>query len=813
MTRNTLFFRALASTLALTVPAIAFSQSTSGSGAQDDDIIEEVVVTGTQTARTAQDTPLSVSIVSEVQIRTFSSSSQADILQQLPGLKAEGGGGEVATNFRVRGLPSGGQFEFTPLNYDGVTVFSTFGLNSSAHDFFARNDLGIERLEFVKGGVSNLFGVSSTAGIINYISKTGSEEDHGTLQVEIAEDDRYRGDFAFQGPMGEGTFYAVSGFYRYDDGPIDTGQPTEGFALRGNIHRDFEDGSGFFRIHGTYIDDRVNFYLPLPLDDGSRERVSGNNGATVFSTNVSRIEGVRVPSPEGLTQYDPSNGFRTVGGSIYAIFEKDLNNGWTIDGKVKWSSYDSGSNFFNGGVGPQLPQSQADTLTNLKLDGMGAAVFSDAATGTVLDSSYLIFQGGFNDRERDATDGTMELNVTKEVDIGNATHNFTLGGFVSRAQADNIQRSIRFLTQFNNDPELVDLTIGGQQYTVDGITQAPSAYANQDRSALKRALYFADQIDMGRWKIDAGVRIERATIKNRFELTTSMPSTLATNPLPGAPINTLTFGTGQFREGDASTTGWTVAAGALYELNDNLNLYGNASRGLFFPQAQGTNGQINTVGDIAVFEEEPVIQAEFGLKFQYDRFDGYVAVFYTGLRDRNSVIFVGPNLTPEVTPTESDTTGLEFDINYDINDYVTLSGNFTFQDAEYVGGSPANIRGRELNRLPPVLANIGVIFEYQNFDGSFFYNYQGDTFQDGSNNVPLDGYGIGRLELGYTFGGRDGDGSLRFSVNAWNLFDDQGLAEGNPRAGLVQQAGGDADFFNGRPILPRRITARLTYDF
>lgn len=143
----------------------------------------------------------------------------------------------MATNLRVRGLPSGGQFEFTPLNYDGVTVFSSFGLNSSAHDFFARNDLGIERLEFVKGGVSNLFGVSSTSGIINYISKTGSDEDSGTLQLEVAEDNRYRGDFAFQGPLAENTYYAVSGFYRYDEGPIETGQPTEGFALRGNIQR------------------------------------------------------------------------------------------------------------------------------------------------------------------------------------------------------------------------------------------------------------------------------------------------------------------------------------------------------------------------------------------------------------------------------------------------------------------------------------------------------------------------------------------------------------------------------------------------
>lgn len=278
------------SLLALT-PAIAHAQSAPAAKADAQAEAaadgEEIVVTGTSASRTAQNTPLSIARIDETDLRTFSGSgSQADLLQQIPGLKTEGGGGEVATNFRVRGLPSAGQFEFTPINYDGVTVLSSFGLNSSAFDFFARNDLGIERLEFVKGGVSNLFGVSSTAGIINYISKTGSAESHGTFQLEVAEDNRYRGDFAFRGPLGENTFYAVSGFYRYDEGPLDTGMPTEGFALRGNIKHEFADGSGSFTLYGSYIDDRANFYLPLPLEGTTRKRVNGNDGKTVFTTNA-----------------------------------------------------------------------------------------------------------------------------------------------------------------------------------------------------------------------------------------------------------------------------------------------------------------------------------------------------------------------------------------------------------------------------------------------------------------------------------------------------------------------------------------------
>ena len=108
----------------------------------------------------------------------------------------------MAANVFVRGLPSGGQYQFTPLEYDGIPVLSTFGLNSSAFDVYYRNDLGLDRLEFVRGGVSNLFGPGSVAGLINYISRTGSDQLRGTAQFEYAERGRYKGDLAVSGPLG-----------------------------------------------------------------------------------------------------------------------------------------------------------------------------------------------------------------------------------------------------------------------------------------------------------------------------------------------------------------------------------------------------------------------------------------------------------------------------------------------------------------------------------------------------------------------------------------------------------------------------------
>lgn len=806
------------SLLALT-PSIAYAQATADS--KNDTLAEEVadgdeiVVTGTNASRNAQNTPLSIALVDEADLRTFTGSgSQADLLQQLPGLKTEGGGGEVATNFRVRGLPSGGQFEFTPINYDGVTVLSAFGLNSSAFDFFARNDLGIERLEFVKGGVSNLFGVSSTAGIINYISKTGTQDSHGTFQLEVAEDNRYRGDFAYQGPLGENTYMAVSGFYRYDEGPLDTGIPTEGFALRGNIKHEFADGSGSFAFYGSYIDDRANFYLPLPLDGTTRNRVNGNDGRTVFTTNASAIDGIRVSTPEGATEFRAGDGFQTEGGSIYAVFDKEFGDGWKINSKLKYSKYQSASNFFSNGIGPAAPETQAQFLTRVAPTAtLAQAVFTDVETGAVLPANFLLYANAFNDRQRPTSDATLELNLIKSFDTGSLNHTVTLGGFMSRAEADNNQRTVQYLGQFNNNPSLVNLAINGQQYTVNGIIQAPSAYTQETRSSFKRAIYLADQIEADRWSLDFGVRVESATIENRIEVTGSRAGTLATNAVAGAPINTMTFGTGTFRSGKASTTAWAFAVGGLYKLTDNVNLYANASAGYFFPQAQGTNGQLNSANrDIVFFEPEPVNQVEAGIKVRSGAFRGYAAAFYTGLRKRTSVSFVGANLTPSLLLTESDTFGIELDGNFQPTNYLTLSGNFTYQDAKFMGDSPVAINGKRPDRLPKMLANIGAQLNASGFDASVFWNHQSKTFQDASNNVPLFAYSIWRAEAGYTFDGLGAENKLRFSVGVWNLLNSQGLAEGNPRAGAIQ-TGGTGAYFNGRPILPRRITAKLTFDF
>ena len=532
MSTYTRFCRGIAAFSVAILPAFAMAQSDS-----DDEggVIEEIGVTGTgaSVARTQFETPQTVTQFNEEDIRSFSSSRQADILTQLPGVSAEGGGGEVATNVFHRALPSGGQFSFTPLLYDGMPAFTTFGLNSSAFDVYYRNDLGIQRSEFVSGGVSNLFGPGSVAGIVNYISKTGDDDPTGTIQVEVAEEGRFRGDYFFSGPLGgdsSNTYYALSGYYRVDEGPLKSGLETRGFQLRGNLKHMFSDGSGSITVYGQAIDDKVQFFLPLPVDGNSRERVNGNDGNEVFTMNTVDAVGLSYDTPDGRFTTPIGDGVVTKGSSIAAVLDKDLTEDWTLNAKIRYARYDHQFNLFLDGdaIGPNTPETQAEYLANRGLYAVATgATFTFADNGDVLPANYLLFGNRTLDRWRDATDFSAEISVGRNITIGDAEHAITIGGFFSDSQADDINYITTYHGEFSNAPRLVNVTLDdvaddgtGQgnliaaagstyQWVVNGLANANGLVGNRDRSASRTAFYIADQIEMNDWSFDFGARVER----------------------------------------------------------------------------------------------------------------------------------------------------------------------------------------------------------------------------------------------------------------------------------------------------------------
>ncbi|MEN0006268.1 MAG: TonB-dependent receptor, partial [Bacteroidota bacterium] len=532
--------------------------------ALDNLALDEVVVTATFGSRSQKESPISMTYLNAGQLQKLAANSQADILRTIPGITAEGGGGEVASNIFVRGMPSGGQYQFTPLQVDGMPVLSTFGLNSSAHDVYFRNDIGIRSLEFVRGGASTLFGAGSVAGIINYSSVTGGPTHDNKVQIEAAEGGRAKLDFLTSGPLSENTFYAFSGFYRYDDGPLDTGLPTRGYQIRGNIKKLFNDGQSSFTLSGQLIDDNVQFYLPYPLSnaDGERERPTGNDGETIFTMLTDQATDFSFDTPNGRFETPIGDGVSTQGGYLMLDLKHSFGNDWRLSSKVKAANYDHAFNLFLDGDGiHNTPETQADYLTDRSLPSNATFTYDD--TGKQLAPTDLLFENRVLDRERPMEEIVGEINLTKSI----GGHNITVGTFFSDTRAEDNNWLWNFVGDFSNSPRTVSIAYvdaDGEMidYSTGGFISG-SQTANRYHRSTKTAIYLADEYKGERFNFDIGLRWERAN---------------------GQISRETGIGSNTFEKGNVSTDGFAVALAGLYKLNDGLNLYANASRGYFFPE-------------------------------------------------------------------------------------------------------------------------------------------------------------------------------------------------------------------------------------
>ncbi|MFQ5564286.1 MAG: TonB-dependent receptor domain-containing protein [Parvularculaceae bacterium] len=348
------------------------------------------------------------------------------------------------------------------------------------------------------------------------------------------------------------------------------------------------------------------------------------------------------------------------------------------------------------------------------------------------------------------------------------------------------------------------------QVTQNGVLNANGVTGDREREALRYAAYFADQIEGDRWAFDVGFRIER--LEGDILQRNTAATQVSNDPLVNDDIEIISFPTGQAFQDSVSETEWAASGSVLYRLTDSVNLFGNFSRGFFFPQLNGQS--FNALGELGPYDSEIILTAEAGAKISTRRFNGYVTGFWTKLDDRQSVEFInvpGGGVQNVVDQQSTRAFGVEAGGVFSITDTLSVNGNITVRDHEFTEfeNNPVLI-GNELRRQPELIFNTGLAYDDGRFDFGIFHNFHGENFANDGNTVELESYNLVRLEAGYRHPVGDSQ-SIRIGLSVFNLTDSEGLAEGSPRLGNFQS--GDTEFFVGRPILPRRITLRATYDY
>ena len=247
-------------------PSIAHAQGSAGIGVLRSD---EIVVTGTRSARPLSEVPRSISVITNEDIQRIQAPSALNILRELPGVSAapDGGlGGQVV----IRGFSTQG-FR-APLYVDGDRFR---GRNTLEYNLF--NPHQIERIEVVRGPASSLYGTDAFGGIINIITKRATGDVNGdfrlsdtSLWLDYGSVNDMWGGRAQIGAVGHGFDILVGGNYR-EASDYDTPE--------GEINNSaYEAPSGDARLGYTFAPGhRVEFIGRY--SDVYRERGGGQFGA------------------------------------------------------------------------------------------------------------------------------------------------------------------------------------------------------------------------------------------------------------------------------------------------------------------------------------------------------------------------------------------------------------------------------------------------------------------------------------------------------------------------------------------------------
>lgn len=143
--------------------------------AQEEEMLGDVVVTATKTAKIASDAPATVTVVTAKQIDNKNVNRIEEALAGAPGVSIRGLGGEQPSNYlnqiTMRGIPG---YYRTGILVDGVSINNAFsgGVNMSMVPI---DD--IKQIEVVPGPFSSLYGGAGMSGVVNIITKSPEKRD------------------------------------------------------------------------------------------------------------------------------------------------------------------------------------------------------------------------------------------------------------------------------------------------------------------------------------------------------------------------------------------------------------------------------------------------------------------------------------------------------------------------------------------------------------------------------------------------------------------------------------------------------------
>ncbi|MFZ4747885.1 MAG: TonB-dependent receptor domain-containing protein [Sphingomonas sp.] len=753
----------------------------------------------------------------------------ADLFRLVPGFWVESSGGEGSNNVRSRGIPTDG-FTSIALTENGLPIQYDGGLGYLNTDQSFRLDDTIARVDVARGGPSVLFAPNAPGGVANMVTRTGLTNPGGSIKASLGDHGFARFDAVYAARVAPDLGVMVGGFYRRDGGRRRPGYVADaGGQVR--IGLNYDDGANQVSLDLRHLDDRVTFYLPVPLRlDGDR-RVTPIPGFDPLRYSLSGPETLHLPirTARGPFDFDLTQGTKSLVTALNLRGHFRLGNGLDLVSGASWRTSDILRNALFP-VGNPVPL--GDFLTSVR-----AATFAAFPQGTQLAARYATngapvpVNANGNGLVLGANLLSVHVPLDELIADNRLTWQFDQAGHHAIGLGMTMAHySYRFdrvmgtvLLDVRNQARLIDIVALNAQgaavgnYTDHGFQRYGSIFDSAAIGVDALAFYAGDEWQVGpRLRIDLGGRWERNRIhgqtagKALFDL--GNPETLADDNVLGQSGTIIGI------DRAFSAFGWSI--GASYNLAPQFGLFARYTHSFRLPSASEFNGNPSRTDEAVV----PIRLAEAGLKYSRPNLNVFATGFYTQFDRLPFTDFrfdSASNAYVERTAIAgSQTLGVELEAHAQPVEWFELDVQATWQLPRYrnfaftdlVSGVPVqrDYSGRQLIRVPRLslrvvpsvnLADHRVRLQ---IDMSAF----SERFSDIANTQRLPGYAL--LGGSVTFSPAKG---ATLTLEGKNLTNTLGLTEGNPRSGSFETGSSIQSYFFARPEFARsfRIVAALKF--
>ncbi len=806
---------------AFSTQALAQEDSASNSdevAAEDDALgFNQIIVTASPRPANKLQSSISVSALGAEAISDAAPRTTAEIFRQIPGVRSESTGGDGNANIAVRGLPvASGGAKFLQLQEDGLPVLQFGDIAFGNADIFLRADQTVSSIQAVRGGSASTLASNSPGGVINFISKDGSQEG-GTIMATVGVDfEEYRLDFNYGAHVGENTRFNIGGFWREGEGPRHAGyNGNSGYQIKANVTQEFD--SGYVRIYAKHLNDRAIGYLPMPM------LVTGSNSDPRFQsftnfdilddtphsslfTNVFGLDG----NNNGRTT-DIKDGMRPLVTSLglEAVFE--VADGLTLEERFRWS--DVSGRFvspFPSEVGSAagIGNSVGELLTGVAgaydlvyANGPNAGQAFNNANGLLM-RTHL-----FNTEINDFGGFTNDIKLSKE--LGNAT--VTAGFYKARQNIDMDWVWDSFLLEVNgNNAALVDVVDPGTGATLtrNGLYAYGVPFwgnccqRSYDATYDIDAPYLAIGFEADALTVDASIRYDNVSARGSYAGTLQAANfdVDGDGTIQAVEQSVSLIDNGNPSPVDYDVSYWSWSIGANYQFTDDAAVFARASRGGRANADRLLFGVVQADGSVRKADAiDYVNQYELGLKYRSGGFGLFVTGFYAETQEQNFEA-----TTQQFFDRTYEAKGIELEAAYR-RGIFDLRAGATWTDAEIAEDniSPAN-EGNTPRRQADLVYQITPALDFD--VARVGLNLVGTTkaYAQDSNELIFPAYT--QVNAFVNFHPVD---NIELSLNANNLFNAKGITE-SEEGSIVS---GVDNYIRARAINGRTISASLRFDF